>query len=86
MNDIFKELSLKYNKDRRVIKLICEHPLLFVVNRIRDPNDVRPIMIPYFGKFVVKFGVTMQDKITNVKKYLSKKPIAKRGNKFNIET
>ena len=84
MEEIIKELSLKYNKDKRVIKLICEHPLLFTRHRIEDPNDIRPIMIPYFGKFVFKFGKTMDDKILNFKKYLSKKPIAKRSNKFNI--
>jgi hypothetical protein len=77
MEEIIKELSLKYNKDKRVIKLICEHPLLFVKNRIKDPNDIRSIMIPYFGKFVFKFGKTVEDKKLNTDKNLSRKFIAK---------
>jgi hypothetical protein len=77
MEEIIKELSLKYNKDKRVIKLICEHPLLFVKNRIKDPNDIRSIMIPYFGKFVFKFGKTLEDKKFNTDKNLSRKFIAK---------
>lgn len=77
MEEIIKELSLKYNKDKRVIKLICEHPLLFVKNRIKDPNDIRSIMIPYFGKFVFKFGKTLEGKKLNTDKNLSRKFIAK---------
>jgi hypothetical protein len=86
MEDIFKELSIKYDKDKRVIKLICEHPLFFTRRRIEDPNDIRAIMITYFGKFVPKFGKTVEDKVLNVNKYLSKKPIAKDSNKINITT
>lgn len=77
MEEIIKELSLKYNKDKRVIKLICEHPLLFVKNHIKDPNDIRSIMIPYFGKFVFKFGKTLEGKKFNTDKNLSRKFIAK---------
>jgi len=77
MDEIIKKLSLKYNKDKRVIKLIAEHPLLFTKNRIKDPDDNRPIMIPYFGKFVFKFGKTLEGKKLNVLKLLSKKHIAK---------
>jgi hypothetical protein len=77
MEDIVNKLSLKYNKDKRVIKLICEHPLLFVKNRIKDPNDIRSIMIPYFGKFVFKFGKTLEDKKHNTEKNLCVQYIAK---------
>jgi len=78
MEEIIKELSLKYNKDKRVIKLICEHPLLFTAHHIKDPNDNRPIMIPYFAKFVFKFGKTLEGKKLNVEKLLSKRSIAKK--------
>ena len=65
LDEIIKELAIKYNKDIRVIKLICEHPLFFTKYHIADPNDVRPIMIRYLAKFVPKFGVTLEKKIAN---------------------
>ncbi len=78
MEDIIKELSLKYNRDKRVIKLIAEHPLLFTKHCIQDPNNIRPVMIPYFGKFVLKFKKTVESKIYNTNKYLARKSIAKK--------
>jgi hypothetical protein len=79
MEEIIKELSLKYNKDKRVIKLICEHPLLFAKYRMKDPNDIRPIMIPYFAKFVFKLGRTIEDKKRNTEKNFYQRIIAKEG-------
>lgn len=75
-DEIIKELSLKYDKDPRVIKLICYHPLLFAKHVIEDPNDDRPIMIRYFGKFVMKHFKSKDDKKKNVDRFLHKKSIA----------
>lgn len=76
MEEVIKELALKYNKDKRVIKVICEHPLLFAKHMIEDPNNIRAIMIRYFGKFVPKHGITLEDKQKNVDRYLKSKSIA----------
>lgn len=77
MDDIIKDLSDKYKIDQRVIKLICYHPLLFAKRIIEDPSDERAIMIKYFGKFILKYNKTSEDKKINVDKYLYKKSIAK---------
>ena len=66
---IMKDISLRFYKDMRVIKAICHHPFLFTKKRIEDPNDVRAVMIMYFGKFVMKYFKNMQSKQRNVKKY-----------------
>lgn len=66
---IMKDISLRFYKDMRVIKAICHHPFLFSKKKIEDPNDIRAIMIPHFGKFVMKALKTMDSKIRNVKKY-----------------
>ena len=69
MQDVLKDLSLRCYKDIRVIKFICDHPLFFVSEKIKDPDDIRAIMIPYFGKFVFKYGKTLENKRVNRKKY-----------------
>jgi hypothetical protein len=76
MEDIIKELSIKYNKDQRVIKTICDYPLLFVKHRMEDPIDTRAIMIRHFGKFVFKSWFDPELKKVHVQKYLDKKSIA----------
>jgi len=73
MEKMIKELSLKYCKDVRVIKTICEHPLLFTKHKIEDPNNIRAIMIKYLGKFVPKYGKGLEDKQRNVKRFLDRK-------------
>lgn len=77
MEEIIKELSQKYTKDKRVIKAICEYPFLFSKHKIEDPSNLRAIMIMYFGKFVPKFRSTIEDKIVNTDKYILRKSIAK---------
>jgi hypothetical protein len=77
MEEVIKELALKYNKDIRVTKAICEHPLLFVKHMIESPDNIRAIMIRYLGKFVPKNKKTIEDKQLNVAKHLQRKSIAK---------
>ena len=79
MDDVLKDISLRFYKNIRVTKAICEHPLLFAKQRIEDPNDIRPIMIMYFAKFVMKNRKTMENKQTNVKKH--ERIIAQRCNR-----
>jgi len=76
MEEVIKELALKYNKDIRVTKAICEHPLLFTKHTIENPNDIRAIMIKYFGKFIPKYNKTVEDKQKNMDRYLKRKSIA----------
>jgi len=77
MEEIIKQLSQKYNKDKRVIKVICEYPFLFAKRKIEDPNDIRPIMITYFGKFIPKHTVTLEVKNRNVNNFNRRISIAK---------
>jgi len=76
MKEIYKQIAKQFGKDERVIKLICEHPLLFTKERMEDPNDMRPIMIMYWGKFVYKTTKTLDDKKNAIDRYLKKKSIA----------
>jgi hypothetical protein len=73
MDKVIKDLSLRYYKDVRVIKSICEHPLLFTKRKIEDPTNLRAIMIRYLGKFVPKHGKTIENKQKNVKRFLDRK-------------
>jgi hypothetical protein len=76
MEDVIKQISLTIGKDKRVVECIVHHPLLFTKHVIEDPNDIRAIMIPYFGKFVFKIFKTVEDKKRNVEKFLHRKSIA----------
>lgn len=76
MKEIYKQIAKQFGKDERVVKLICEHPLLFTKHRMEDPNDLRPIMITHFAKFVLKTTKTVKDKELSLKRYLTKKSIA----------
>ena len=76
MEEVIKQLALKYNMDVRVIKLICNHPLLFTKHIMEDPEDIRAVMIRYFGKFIFKLGKTVEEKKFNTEKHLARKSIA----------
>lgn len=53
-NNIYVELGKKYNKDVRFIRRICHHPFDFLSQKIKDPDDHRPIRLRYVGIFFVK--------------------------------
>ena len=76
MKEIYKQIAKQFDKDERVVKLICEHPLLFTKHKMEDPIDIRPIMIMYFGKFVFKRTKSLDDKNKAIETYLKKKSIA----------
>lgn len=52
-NKIIKELSIKYNKDVRVIDTITRHPFKFLYNLMQS-DDERSFRIKYFGIFTMK--------------------------------
>lgn len=68
INKIHKDLSLRHRLDKRVIREITFHPLLFS-KRMIESGDDKAIMIRYFGKFVPK--TTINNK-TNAMKYIYK--------------
>lgn len=51
-NKLVKEISKKYNLDKRVVNFIINHSFIFTHNVIKDDKDWRPIMLRYIGKFV----------------------------------
>ncbi len=53
-NQIVHNLYLKYRKDKRVVRKVMHHPILFARNRIVDEEDWQPVRIRYFGAFVLK--------------------------------
>jgi hypothetical protein len=83
MEDIIKQISLTVGKDKRVIECIVHHPLLFTKRVIENPEDIRAVMIPYFGKFVFKTMKTLEDKKCNMQKFLRKKSIASKVQQYN---
>ena len=67
-NKIQKDLSLRYRLDKRVIKEITFHPLLFS-KRIIESGDDKAIMLHYFGKFAPKVGIHSKE---SAMKYMHK--------------
>ena len=59
---IIHELYLKYRKDKRIIRAIVYHPILFTKRKIVDENDWRPIRIRYFGAFLPKNPNVIKEK------------------------
>ena len=53
---LIKEASVQFNIDARVVEVIDHYLFLFLANRLRDKDDIRPIMYRYMGKFAVKAG------------------------------
>jgi hypothetical protein len=53
-NHIINDIHLRYRKDKRVIREVVSHPILFTKHRMEDENDWRPIRIRYFGVFMYK--------------------------------
>lgn len=50
---IVKELSVKYDKDVRVIDTITRHPFKFLYELMQSSSE-RPFRIKYLGVFAVK--------------------------------
>lgn len=52
--NIYTELSKKYNLPHQVIEVICNHPFLFANRVISSEDDVRTLMFSYLGKIKIK--------------------------------
>lgn len=50
---IIKELSIKYDKDVRVIDVITRHPFKFLYELMQSESE-KAFRIKYFGVFAVK--------------------------------
>ena len=59
---IIHEIYLKWKKDKRVIREIISHPILFTKHKIVDDDDWRPIRIRYFGVFAPKSSAVIKEK------------------------
>lgn len=77
-----KELAKKYGKDERVIRSIVNSPFLFAKRTMMSLDDERPIAIPGFGMFTIrwkrgKYSVKLMIIIKTIKKivalYMSEK-------------
>jgi hypothetical protein len=53
-NNIYDVLSKKYNINKRIIEVICNHPFVFASRKIQDPNDEKTMMFSYLFKLKVK--------------------------------
>lgn len=53
-NNIYDILSKKYNINKRIIEVICNHPFVFASRKIQDPNDEKTMMFSYLFKLKVK--------------------------------
>ncbi len=53
-NHIVHRLHLNYKKDKRVIRAVKDHPILFAKNRMGDPDDWRPVRVRYGFVFLPK--------------------------------
>lgn len=55
-NIIIDEISKKFKIDKRIANLTTRSPFSFLVERIRDNEDSRPIRFKYLGVFAIIKG------------------------------
>lgn len=55
-DQIVKEISEKLGKDKRVVDKVSRSQFTFTTKVVRDPEDNRPVMYRYLGKFVLLTG------------------------------
>lgn len=53
-NNIYLELSKKYNLPVQVIEVICNSPFKFAKEKIADDDNLKSIMFAYLFKFKLK--------------------------------
>lgn len=51
---LVSEFAKKYKLDPRAVNAILRSPFLFTADRMADDEDKRAIMLPYWGKYVLK--------------------------------
>ncbi len=52
--EIIKRIAKRKAIDRRVVSLVAHYPFKFVRKVMKDPDDLRPIRLRYFGLFALK--------------------------------
>ena len=62
----FKEISIEESIDDRVVALVAAHPFSMVAQTMRDPENTRPIMLRYLGKFAMRYGSKKKNRNTNI--------------------
>lgn len=53
-NNIYLELSKKYNLPVQVIEVICNSPFKFAKEKIADDDNLKSIMFAYLFKYKLK--------------------------------
>lgn len=56
IKETLDKISKLKGLDRRVVALVIAHPYAFTAKVARDPEDSRPVMHRYFGKFAIRGG------------------------------
>ena len=51
---LIRKIGKKYNLDWRVVQEVVYSPLKFTNRIVKDPTDMRPVRIMYFGIFTQK--------------------------------
>jgi len=70
LNSIINSISLEERIDKRVVKEVAFHPLLFF-KRKAESGDMRPTRLMYWGAFVPKSGKnTKEGAMKYIAKYL----------------
>jgi hypothetical protein len=54
--ETIKEIAEELNLDRRVVDLVATHPFLFLSRVMRNPKNLRPVRLRYFGIFAIIAG------------------------------
>ena len=61
LNRVINAIHLDVKLDKRVVKEVAFHPLLFYKRKI-EGGDERPLRLTYFGAFVPKTGRVSKEK------------------------
>lgn len=49
-----KEVADELGIDRRIVTVAGNHPFLFFKTVSQNKDEIRPVMLRYFGKFILK--------------------------------
>lgn len=63
---IIKDLAKKHNLDSRIVKAIVYYPIKFTKDVFKDPVDMRPVRIRYFGVFTQKVVKNKMNRLNNM--------------------
>ena len=52
--DYYSQMAKKYDIDAKFVEAICLSPFKYIRDAIESDEELRPIMLAYFGKFKLK--------------------------------